>query len=416
MSYTRHTILMSILFFQVSLSNNSTSQNNNHIRTQSIGISPSQSRLSDEERNTINEKLGEQSSESTKKDGTYSDIEIKEMELVFKSSPIEAQLIVSHLQDPTYFPDDKDYRSAIFYGVPGSGKTVTANAIAYKMSQAGWNCKIISSPSLLGGQRNQTAINLERELKSAVASKKPTLIIIDELHRLLENSDSKHHDTDLTSTALWTFLDKQEGNENFFLIGTMNRIDKLPQPFKNRIISDYIHFPLTTDPKIKNKLMRMYLTTENSVMDEEVTDDFLNKELEKLNDCAGRCLKKISRAIGRKNRINDPKKSSVTAIKNATITEVADEYTKRKTEIRYNWIDESDEERQDRHHKENLEMSERHFVQQQVIQISSSYENNPMLSLKQLIQGTDSGLMALMPDEQKQIYANIMAKTWARKK
>jgi len=412
-----HFILCSFLFiFQTSLSNNSASQSDDQAKHGGFGIAP-KSEMSKEQRDAIEKELLKQQSEQTKTTEptkTFSEIEIKEMELVFESSPIEAQLIVSHLRYPTYFPDDKDYRSAIFFGAPGSGKTVTANAIAYKMSKEGWNCKIISSTSLLGEHRNQTAIRLEKELKSAIASKKPTLIIIDELHRLLENADSKNHDTDSTSTALWTFLDKQEGNENFFLIGTMNRIDKLPQPFKNRIISDYIHFPLTTDPKIKNKLIRMYLTTENSILDEEVTDDFLNKELEKLNDCAGRCLKKISRAIGRKNRINESKKSSVTVIKKTTITQVANEHAKRKAEIKYNWVDESDDERQNRHHKENMKMHESHFVQQQLVQIILSYEHNPLISLRDMLHGREN-LIALLTDEQKELYANIMAKTQERK-
>ena len=213
-----------------------------------------------------------------------------------------------------------------------------AKAIAYKMAQKGWDCKFVSSTSLFGGHRDQTAMRLTQELESIVASKKPTIIIIDELHRLLENADSKHHDTDSTSTALWTFLDSQESNENFFLIGTMNRIDKLPQPFKSRIISDYIHFPLATDPKIKNMLVRIYLTTKNSVLHEEVNDDFLNKELEKINDCAGRCLKKISRAIGRTNIRNESKKRSKSVIKKAVITQVVDEHIKRKAAIKYDWV------------------------------------------------------------------------------
>ena len=41
---------------------------------------------------------------------TISETEIEEMELVFKYSPLEAQLFINHLQDTTYFPDDKDYR------------------------------------------------------------------------------------------------------------------------------------------------------------------------------------------------------------------------------------------------------------------------------------------------------------------
>lgn len=330
---------------------------------------------------------------------TLSETEIEEMKLVLDSSPVDAQLIVNHLQDPTYFPDDKDYRSAIFFGVPGSGKTIMAKAIGYEMEKKGWDCKFVSSTSLFGEHRNQTSIRLTNELESIVASKKPTLIIIDELNRLLDNANSKHHDTDSTSTALWTFLDSQEGNENFFLIGTMNCIDKLPQPFKSRIITDYINFPLITDPKIKNKLVRIYLTTKNSLLDNEVTDDFLNKELEKINDCAGRCLKKVSRSIGRTNRKNELQKTSVTVIKKTAITQVVNEYIQRKLAIKYDWVDETDDERQERHHKESIAMQKKHFIQQELIQICIN--NGQKMNG---INGTSlDSIYSLFSDEQIQI-------------
>jgi hypothetical protein len=69
--------------------------------------------------------------------------EKEELEFVFQNSPIEAQYITNHLQDPDFFSDNQDYRSTIFVGEPGTGKTTMAKAIAYKMSQHGWEYKIM---------------------------------------------------------------------------------------------------------------------------------------------------------------------------------------------------------------------------------------------------------------------------------
>ncbi len=71
----------------------------------------------------------------------FSEKEITAMETVFKSSPEEAQYIINHLQDSTYFPMSENYRSVIFVGEPGTGKTTSAKYIIHKMSQNGWDSK-----------------------------------------------------------------------------------------------------------------------------------------------------------------------------------------------------------------------------------------------------------------------------------
>ncbi|HLW73287.1 MAG TPA: AAA family ATPase, partial [Candidatus Babeliales bacterium] len=146
----------------------------------------------------------------------FSEREIEELKLVFNTSPKEAQFIVKYLQNPTSFQLSQDYRSATFIGEPGTGKTTAAKAIAHEMSKQGWECKFLSSTSLLGEHRNQTSIRLQKELEAIETSKKPTILIIDEVNRLLENSNSKHHDSDTTATTLWTFLDKHRDNKDFF--------------------------------------------------------------------------------------------------------------------------------------------------------------------------------------------------------
>jgi len=309
-----------------------------------------------------------------KQSDIFSETEIEEMETVFESSPKEAQCIVNHLEDPAYFPLNENYRSAIFVGEPGSGKTIMAKAIAYKMAQHGWKHKIISSTSLLSKYRNQTAIRLQKELEAIAASNEPTVIVIDELHRLLENSESKYHDTDATATALWTFLDKQKGNNKFFLIGTMNRVHKLPKPYKSRILFDCIDFTLISDSTIKNKTFRKILTSKNTRINEEVTDEFLDKELEKMGPCTARDLQNIAAVICRINGEKTPDAASITMIKETSISQAVSKYIDIKTKMQYDLEDETDEQRQNRYHneniklqkllhKENQDVQEKHFVQ-----------------------------------------------------
>lgn len=364
----------------------------------------------------INNERKQQQNNPSSQQSDFSTLDLKKMNLVFKSSPKEAQCIIKHLQDPTYFPLNEDYRSAIFVGEPGSGKTTMAKAIAHKMTEHGWEYKILSSTSLLGEQRNHTAIRLKKELDEIEASKKPTILIIDELNLLMENSESKHHDTDATAKTLWMFLDKQSGNKDFFFIGTMNRINKLPKPYKNRILSDYITFPLMTDSAIKAQFLRDYLASPNTKLDKEVTDDFLNKEVEKIGDSSGRDLENISKVICRTSKMNETTSSSPLIIKQAAITYATDQYLRKKLESDYDIEEETDEQRQNRHHKENMEMQEKHFVQQQVIQISkdSNYhirmsgDSKNDLNINYYIDSEKE--FSLISDEQKKLYNDMMKK------
>jgi AAA+ superfamily predicted ATPase len=328
--------------------------------------------------------LFKQSFESTKKADILSEQEVEEMELVFESSPEKAQDIVKHLQDADYFPCSENYRAAFFVGESGSGKTRMAEIIAHKMTQEGWEYKIIPSTSFLGEYRNQTAIQLQKELEAIASSHKPTILIIDELHRLLENASSKHHDTDSTSTVLWTFLDKQAGNKNFFFIGTMNRINKLPKPLKDRMLYGYIPFSLITDSAFKNKLLRRNLTTSATYLDEEVTDVFLDEELEKIGPCSGRNLKLISLNILMMHKGNKEKRP--VRIQKEYIARAMREYMHAKAAMEYDVEDETDEERQERHHKETMSQQEKYQQEQMQFQKEGRELDQKQLILQQRLQ------------------------------
>jgi len=376
MSYTRHILFSFLCISTISFAMEQSHQRHTHHKRTGLKSTFTPQNTTSQQQHTNS--TTPPSSQSIK----FSESAIQEMELVFKYAPMEAQCIVTHLQDPTYLPLNEDYRAAFFVGEPGSGKTTTAKAIAYFMSKHGWNHQFLSSSYFLGKYRNHTAIRLREELDTIKTSNQPTLLIIDELNKLLENHNSKKHDTDTTATTLWTFLDQQENNTNFFLIGTMNNIKKLPKPLKDRILLDYIVFPLITDPKIQSKILRDSLTTKRTQLDENITDKYLEKTLKQLDQCAGRNIKKIAGKICRVNRLEQPMQSPIMIIQKASIEKVIAEYVYRKHEIGYHDNEEDSEEKQERRHQEclainkeslqlqhkNIEIQQNHFEQQQKTQ------------------------------------------------
>lgn len=345
----------------------------------------------------------------------FDDLETKELEFIFISSPKEAQWIVNHLQDPSYFPLNQDYRFAIFVGDPGTGKTAMARAIASKMVQYNWEYRFLPSTSFLKEHRNQTAIQLQQEFETIKKSKTPTILIIDELNLLMENTESKHHDTDTTATTLWTFLDEQKGNKDFFFIGTMNRANKLPKAFKSRIILNCIKFPLVSNPIFKTDFIRRNLTTKTTKLDTEVTNEFLDQELKKMGNCSERDLKNLLLTICRTSKMTSPTSPYPIIIKKVVITAAIDQYIKNKFELDYNFEEETDDQRQNRHHQENINMHEKHFAQQQLTQIILNYENNPLISLKDTIHNREGYISSLLTDEQLKLCKNIATNAQTKK-
>lgn len=306
----------------------------------------------------IRKKLSEQRPQQSEQKEEFDEDEIEEMEMVLEAAPLKAQFIPKHLEDPNFFPGCEKFRSAYFIGAPGTGKTIAAKAIAYKMSQKGWDYKFISSTELVEGYRNQTCVHIREELEGIISSGKPTLIIIDEISRLLENADSKNHDTDMSATALWSFLDKQLKNPNFFLIGTMNSAENLPQPFKNRINSNSIPFLSKASPELKIKHLRKKLTNENCSLHKEVTDEFFKSELEKVESCYGRGLIHLVTHILMLHKIHTNETPSV--ITKKSITNGINEYLLNEEMLKSNKKTETDEERQERHHQENIALQNQH--------------------------------------------------------
>jgi hypothetical protein len=162
----------------------------------------------------------------------------------------------------------------------------------------------------------------------------------------------------------------------------------------------------------------MNLTTKNTILDKEVTDGFLDEELKRTGDCSERDLKNIFLAICRTSKINSPVNSSPMVIKKTAIIDAIDLYVKNKIELDYDFQEETDEQRQNRHHKENQEMQEMHFIQQQKIQVAlhSNQEVATFLGYSKhaIAHKGKIEICNLFSDEQHKLFKDKMESSQAR--
>jgi hypothetical protein len=165
----------------------------------------------------------------------------------------------------------------------------------------------------------------------------------------------------MSATALWSFLDKQLKNPNFFLIGTMNSAEKLPQAFKNRINAHTVPFQSKASPELKIKYLRKKLTHKTCSLHTEVTDEFLKSELERVESCYGRGLMHLVIHIDMLHKINTKEITAI--ITKKSVTNGINEYLSSEELIKSNKRTETDEERQERHHEENIALQQQHHIE-----------------------------------------------------
>lgn len=325
---------------------------------------------------------------------TISNSDIKEFEFVFKTSPNDAQDIVEQLKNINFYKTPfSNY--VIFVGPPGSGKTVMAKAIAYKMmTESDWAARFIRVADVIGKVRNQAAENLKHYFDQILASKKKTIIIIDELNELLENAHDSHYDTSATSKCLWQFLDDNKNNPNLFFIGTMNRDTELPQAFKSRICQRKIKFGQFENEQIKFEAFLKNLLDAHINFDESISTEYLKEQVKKLHDSIGRDFHEFALLLKRIYRRHN-KNSLDIVISKSIFDECVTEYIKNREEIDYHKIQETEADRQ-----------ERYFVQRiltnEFMRNSSSYKtmDKSFNSLKVVKAGLN--------ENQKKIWEKIM--------
>ncbi len=289
----------------------------------------------------------------------FDEDEIKEMESVFESAPEDAREILEYIENPSIF-GTQGCRSSYFVGAPGTGKTTMALALAYKASKLSppWGYKLVKSRELTVGEcRNHTVKLLNQLFTGVLSESRPMLLIIDELNKLLEHSESEHYDTDTSSAALWEFLDEQKRNAKLFFIGIMNRDDKLAQPMKSRMLLKTILFKQITDPAMRLKKMHEKISNFTAVL-ENGGERHLATLLRTRPDASGRDFDGIALRAAQISR-RTHKQDRIKMVTKRHLDQVFEAYDKEKKRTKYDQLEESTEERQERYHRESLVQTKR---------------------------------------------------------
>lgn len=184
-------------------------------------------------------------------------------------------------------------------GEPGMGKSTLAKAIGMILTNKGGNIYFLTSGNILKKNRNTTSDYLNELMQTIAASKEKSVIIIDELNKILENHASEHTDSSQTAGTLWTAMDGQIKNPNFFFIATANETKKISPQLQDRFLIDFVKI---TNPQEKarieqlkyhiNKIENPKDTTINEVYIKELakkTANFSSRRIDQLCDLADGC-------------------------------------------------------------------------------------------------------------------------------
>ncbi len=181
----------------------------------------------------------------------------KFLQAAYNDSSQDVRYIIDFLKDPNYALGEED-RFAIFYGKPGTGKTVQSFVVPY---MAGWHCAPRVPSQVQIKERNGTARNLTDDIARALEPGEKVVYVMQEFNKLVDHANSTSHDADTASTALWTALDAHNKNPNFYFIGTTNNLENIPEQLKDRFIPQIIEFQgIQTLEAKKNGLMAHILS------------------------------------------------------------------------------------------------------------------------------------------------------------
>ena len=189
--------------------------------------------------------------------GSTSDVKIRSVTLddVIGHEPVKqkCKIILEYLRQPSRFGEWAP-RAVLFHGLPGTGKTMTAQAVAH---EADAKIFLAKAPDLIGvhvgdGGRRISALFDDARKHS------PSIIFIDELDAigLARSFQSIRGDVSEVVTALLGELDQTSEESGVVVIGATNALPLIDPAIKNRFDTVF-EFPLPTVEE-RYDILRLY--------------------------------------------------------------------------------------------------------------------------------------------------------------
>lgn len=168
----------------------------------------------------------------------------------------KSKVIMKYLENPDKFGNWAP-RNILFYGLPGTGKTMLAKALSTELDVPLY---LIKATSLIGDHVGDGAYKIH-ELYEIAQKTAPSIIFIDEMDAIaLDRSfQSLRGDVSEVVNALLTEMDGVSLNKGIITIGATNNLNNLDYAVRSRF-EEEIEFTMPTD-KEREDIIRKNLET-----------------------------------------------------------------------------------------------------------------------------------------------------------
>ena len=168
-------------------------------------------------------------------------------------------------------------KGILLYGVPGTGKTLLAKAVA---NESGVNFISVKGPSLMSKYVGESERAIREVFKTAKQAS-PTILFFDEIDSLVPKRGSSSTDAHVTERVISQFLTEMDGIEELkgvFVLAATNRMDLIDPAIRRSGRFDLLIELLKPDEKTREGIFRIH--TKNKPLAEDVDLKSLARETE----------------------------------------------------------------------------------------------------------------------------------------
>ena len=253
----------------------------------------------------------------------------------------------------------------VLLGESGNGKSDAMEAIA-ALLDPDWSIHRIKERDLHkhAGARGDSTVQFNKLLHAMRQGSGKNFIIMDELNGYLEHFASEHHDTDTFSRTFWEMLDEHLKKPEYFLIGSVNEFDKVPQQVKTRLIDCIFDIPGFTTPEHLSACLRKIQSNRPEFFMQDGNNDYLLQQFTELGVRTARSTRSLMYSVFGEAATFAQDYNHI-PVQRAHIDEAIARHKRIAIKIKYGQDVLSDEERR---HRENQEMAERHYKENKELQ------------------------------------------------
>lgn len=217
-------------------------------------------------------------------DSKKEEIDDRIIDIIFEINPALNKVVNSHKLAEELNDNTLKITAILLMGDPGLGKSLAAHALAKKLKA---NLTFIKASTLGNEFQNSASSNLERHVQSAERAEGPQVIVIDELHKLMdETKNAKRNDMD-PATCLQQAMDNNRSKRILF-VGTANDIKNIPAPLQSRFRNNKIQF-VAPNHVARKKIVSFYA-------DDRISKELLDHTAKQTKDMSIRDLEAIVEA------------------------------------------------------------------------------------------------------------------------